>query len=70
MSVDCIFADPHMHLWDFEEHANIHERRFLAGVRERALSSPLCIGGDYYTFQTMIVQQSNKIILFHALLKS
>ena len=28
-----------MHLWDFEEHADVHERRFLAGVRERALSS-------------------------------
>ena len=39
MSVDCVFVDPHMHLWDFEEHADVHERRFLAGVRERALSS-------------------------------
>ena len=39
MSADCVFVDPHMHLWDFEEHADVHERRFLAGVRERALSS-------------------------------
>ena len=39
MSADCIFVDPHMHLWDFKEHADVHDRRLLAGVRERTLSS-------------------------------
>jgi hypothetical protein len=26
-----------MHLWDFQEHPDTHDRRLLAGVRERAL---------------------------------
>jgi predicted TIM-barrel fold metal-dependent hydrolase len=37
MSADCVFVDPHMHLWDFQEHPDTHDRSLLAGVRERAL---------------------------------
>lgn len=38
MSTDCAFVDPHMHLWDFQEHPDVHDRQLLAGVRDRALS--------------------------------
>ena len=37
MSAECAFIDPHMHLWDFQEHADVHDRSLLAGLREQAL---------------------------------